>query len=284
MKFRKSVIPMAGPLHRDLPLQHVTTADGRAKHAIALHIEELLAAGIERIALVIQPNSSALLSELIAQFPSAIELIVQEQPLGFGHAVLCAESFVAGDAFLLQVCDHVFMTFGEKSCTAQLIEVAERENCPVSGVQATSEHQLSSFGVIGGRRLKGEEHLFAIDRVLEKPTPTVAEACCMIPGLRLGTYFGFFGAHALTAEVFTQLREVQGALGPGERLGLSEALDKLAARQRYLALQVHGHRVDLEGPFGILRAQMAVALHGPRRHQVLEVILEEMAAVMKREA
>jgi UTP--glucose-1-phosphate uridylyltransferase len=275
---------MAGQLHRDLPLQYITTADGRSKHAIALHIEELLASGIERIALVVQPNSPTLLSELIAQFPSAIELIIQEKPLGFGHAVLCAEKFVNGDPFLLQVCDHVFITFGEKSCTTQLIEVASRENCPVSGVQATSEHQLSSFGVIGGRRLKGEEHVFAIDRVLEKPTPTVAEACCMIPGLRLGTYFGFFGAHALTSDVFDRLREIQSGLGKEEKLGLSEALDKLAARQRYLALQVHGHRVDLEGPFGILRAQMAVALHGARRHEVLEVILEEMAAVIKREA
>jgi UTP--glucose-1-phosphate uridylyltransferase len=60
-------------------------------------------------------------------------------------------------------------------------------------------------------------------------------------------------------------------------LGLTEALAVLANREKYLAREVRGLRLDLEGPFGLLRAQVALALHGPRRDEVLEILLEEVA-------
>jgi UTP--glucose-1-phosphate uridylyltransferase len=60
-------------------------------------------------------------------------------------------------------------------------------------------------------------------------------------------------------------------------LGLTEALAALANREKYLAREVKGLRLDLEGPFGLLRAQVAVALHGSRRDEVLEILLEEVA-------
>jgi UTP--glucose-1-phosphate uridylyltransferase len=86
-----------------------------------------------------------------------------------------------------------------------------------------------------------------------------------------------FGAHALTNSVFSILRAQKSALPAGGRLGLTEALAVLSGRERYLALEVDGHRVDLESPFGLLRAQLALALHGTRRDEVLRVILEEVA-------
>jgi UTP--glucose-1-phosphate uridylyltransferase len=117
-----------------------------------------------------------------------------------------------------------------------------------------------------------------VETVLEKPTPTVAEEFCMIPGLRQGTYLALFGTHALTPLVFTLLRERRKLLEPQQKLGLTESLADLARRGRYLALEVQGRRVDLESPFGLLSAQLALALHGPRREEVLRLILEEVAA------
>jgi len=268
---------MGGVKHRDLPLQHLTTGEGLSKQTAALHIEELIAAGIEQTALIIRPGTAALFQELMAQFGSAIVLIEQREPRGFGHAVLCAEQWVDGQPFVLQLCDHVFITYAASSCTSQLIEVANVENCAVSGVQSTSESQLPYFGVIGGHRLKGQESLFAVDCVFEKPTPTVAEERCLVPGMRQGTYLGFFGVHALTPGIFQYLREQQAQLPEGQPLGLSESLAALLSHERYLALEVRGHRVDLESPFGILRAQLSLALHGTRRTEVLRLILEEVA-------
>ena len=99
----------------------------------------------------------------------------------------------------------------------------------------------------------------------------------MIPGFRQGTYLALFGTHALTPEVFQILREERASLEPGAKLGLTESLAVLAARQKYLALEVDGQRVDLESPFGLLRAQLALGLYGPRREEVLRLILEEVA-------
>lgn len=268
---------MAGPQHRDLPLQHITTGTGRTKRTIELHIEELLAAGIEQVALITSPGTAPLFDELTTQFRSSIVLIEQPEPLGFGHAVLCAEHWVNGQPLLLQVCDHVFITYAQSSCTQQLIEIACRESCAVSAVQITHESQLPYFGVIGGHRVKGQQALYTVETVFEKPTPTVAEQHCMVPGTRQGSYLGFFGTHALPPSIFEHLRTIHARLAAQEPLGLTESLALMLAHERYLALEVCGHRIDLEGPFGLLRAQVALALHGSRREEVLRLVLEEVA-------
>jgi len=95
VNFTKAIIPMARAAHRDLPLQQITTGDGRTKHVAALHIEELLEAGIEQVALITMPDAAALFDELVEQFGSSIVLIEQPEPRGFGHAVLCAERWAA---------------------------------------------------------------------------------------------------------------------------------------------------------------------------------------------
>jgi UTP--glucose-1-phosphate uridylyltransferase len=268
---------MGRPVHGDLPLQQVTTGDGGTSRVAALQIEELLSAGITQVALIIRPGNERVFSELHGQFGAALVAIEQPTPRGFGDALLCAESWLAGEQFVVQVCDHVFITHASESCTHQLVQVAEREDCAVSAVQVNAENQLPYFGVIGGSRVKGATRLYAIETVIEKPTPTVAEERCIIPGLRQGTYLALFGTHALTSQVFGILREQRAALTGDDKLGLTEALAVLAAREKFLALEVDGQRVDLETPFGLLRAQLALGLYGPRREEVLRLMLEEVA-------
>lgn len=268
---------MGRPVHGDLPLQHVTISDGGTKRVAALQIEELLEAGITQVGLVNRPGNERVFAELRDQFGSALVSISQPEPRGFGDAVLCAESWIAGEPFIVQVCDHVFITHAAVSCTRQLMDVAEREGCAVSAVQANAENQLPYFGAIGGTRVKDSNRLYTIETIIEKPTPTVAEEHCVIPGLRQGTYLMLFGTHALSPAVFQILRAQQAALPPDAKLGLTEALAALATREKYLALEVDGQRIDLETPFGLLRAQLALALYGPRREEVLRLMLEEVA-------
>lgn len=277
MRFKKAIIPMGSPVHGDLPLQHVTIADGTTRRVAALQIQELLEAGISQVALITRPGSGRSFDGLRAQFGDALVSIEQTDARGFGDAVLCAREWIAGEPFIVQVCDHVFITHAAASCTRQLVEVAMREECAVSGVQANSESQLPYFGAIGGTRVRASNRLYAIETVIEKPTPTVAEERCMIPGLRQGIYLQLFGTHALSPGVFQILQEQKSQLAPGAKLGLTEALAVLAAREKYLALEVDGQRVDLESPFGLLRAQLALALYGSRREEVLRLILEEVA-------
>jgi len=277
LKISKAVIPMAGPVHRDLPLQHITTGEGVTRHVAALQIDELLGAGIRSVALVMAPGTEPFFEVLRAQFGEALARIEQPAPKGFGDAILCAEAWVAAEPFILQVCDHVFVTQAADSCTKQLLTVASAEECSVSAVLATPESQLPYFGVVGGLRVANTTDLYTVATVIEKPTPTVAEELCMVPGLRQGTYLALFGTHVLTPRIFAVLREQRQDLGGRTRLGLTEALALLAKREKYLAREVRGLRLDLEGPFGLLRAQVALALHGPRREEVLEILLEEVA-------
>lgn len=277
MNVQKAVIPMAGPKHQELPLQHITTGNGSTRHVAALQIDELLSAGVRQVALVMAPGAEPFFEVLRRQFGDALARIEQREAAGFGDAILCAEPWVGGEPFVVQVCDHVSVSQAQASCMAQLLAVATREGCSVSSVLPTPEGQLPYFGVVGGARIAQAANLYAVSTVIEKPTPTVAEEQCMIPGLRHGTYLALFGGHVLTSQVFAILRAQQRGLAPGQRLGLTEALAVLATREKYLACEVRGLRLDLEGPFGLLRAQLALALHGPRRDEVMEILLEEVA-------
>ena len=123
----------------------------------------------------------------------------------------------------------------------------------------------------------GGEGLYQIERVVEKPSPTLAEQVLVVPGLRAGWYLCFFGLHVLTPAVFEILAEHGAGLEAGARLALSPALAALAARERYLAYEVQGRRYDLGAPYGMLTAQLALALAGRDREEVLAQLVELLA-------
>ena len=276
MKIHKAVITAAGPDQRHLPLQTIVSTSGETKPAIQLLLDEIFAAGIRNAALIVAPGQTDAFRAAVGPHLPQIEFIEQPEPLGYGHAVLCAQDFTDEEAFLLLVGDHLYLSNGETSCVRQLLETAEREECAVSAVQATREGKLPYYGAVGGKHIPGSRDLYHIENILEKPTPTVAEQTCVVPGLRLGHYLCFFGMHVLTPTVFTLL-EIARAASPAERLGLSPALATLATREKYLAARLSGRRADLEARLGVFRAQLALGLHGPAREAILAVLAEELA-------
>jgi UTP--glucose-1-phosphate uridylyltransferase len=136
-------------------------------------------------------------------------------------------------------------------------------------VQATREGLLHRFGAVAGRRVSPRSDLYRVDTVLEKPTPTEAEQRLLVPGLRAGYYLCFFGVHVLTPRVM----EILG----GGAATLSAALSELARHEQYLALEDEGRRYDLGARYGVLIAQLALALNGQDRAQVLSQLLELLA-------
>ena len=118
--------------------------------------------------------------------------------------------------------------------------------------------------------------LFEISHVLEKPTPTEAEQKLVVPGLRAGHYLCFFGMHVLTPTTMDLLKE-EAAQEAGRKIHLSAALAKLAARERYLASELSGRRYDIGVKYGLLIAQLALALDGQDREEVLIGLVELLA-------
>jgi UTP--glucose-1-phosphate uridylyltransferase len=276
MKIRKALVTAANPRQRTLPLQTLVDPNGEPKTALQIVIEEAAGAGIEEFCVIVCPGDEPAYAEACGELRSRIRFVPQATPRGYGHAVLCGRDFIGGEPFLHLVGDHLHVSQGAKSCARQLLDVATAENASVSAVQPTRESQITSYGAIGGRLVGGDQPLYQIETVLEKPTPSVAEQQLIVPGLRAGFYLCFFGLHVLDAEIFHLLEEQQAA-APDRPLGLSPALHALASRQRYLAFSVAGRRYDIGARYGLLLAQLALSLSGRERDHVLTQLVELLA-------
>jgi UTP--glucose-1-phosphate uridylyltransferase len=277
VKIRKAVITAAGRNQRNLPLQTLVDRDGLSKPALAILLEEVLHAGVEEIGLVICPADQGAFAAAAGPHANRVQFIEQRAPLGYGHAVACARQFAGNEAFLLLVGDHLYVSKDKTSCARQLLDIAAAESCAVSAVQATHESKLPYYGAVGARRLPGRAGLYQVDRVLEKPTPTVAEQKLIVPGLRAGHYLCFFGMHVLTPGVMEILQQLVDKAGDAGGVHLAEALAKMAESERYLACELQGRRYDIGVQYGLLTAQLALALHSKDRDEVLTLLLELLA-------
>lgn len=277
MEIRKAIITAAGANQRTLPLQTLVDRDGVAKTALAVIVEEALKAGIEEFAVVVQPGDEEAYRAAAGHHSSRLQFLEQKERLGYGHAVWLAKDFTAGKPVLLMVGDHVYLSRAAQSCAQQLIEVARREECIVSAVQATHESKLPYYGAIGGHLTDPHGHVYQVDAVVEKPTPTEAEQRLIVPGLRAGHYLCFFGMHVLTPGVFNLLDELVGLYGSKGGVHLSPALAKSVRSERYLALEIDGRRYDIGHKYGLLTAQLALALSGGDRDEVLTGLVDLLA-------
>ena len=272
MRIKKAVITAAGENQRTLPLQTVIDRDGREKSVLGILIEQALTANVEQICVVVWPGDESRYAQVAGTHGDAVRFVAQPQPLGYGHAVYCAREFVGRDAFLHMVGDHLYVST-EKSCAHKLVEMAEAEECSVSGVQPTRESLLARFGAVAGRRVAGRPGVYRVETVIEKPTPTEAEQRLMVPGIRAGYYLCFFGIHVFTPTVMDLL----GRMLEGGPVTLSAALAELARHEQYLAVEDAGRRYDIGARYGLLTAQLALALNGQDRNQVLAQLLELLA-------
>ena len=280
MKINKAVITAAGRDQRTLPMHMLVDRDGVKKTALQIIIEEALAAGIEEIGLVIAPGDQASFRQAAGAHAPRLSCIEQAEPRGYGHALLCARDFTAAQPFLHLVSDHLYVSDQTQRCAQQLVAVAAAENCAVSAVQATRESMLPYYGAVGGHRVPKSQDLYQIEIVREKPTPTQAEQELIVPGLRAGHYLCFFGMHVLTPGIMPLLA-AQLAAAAGKTIALSPALAELATTERYLALEVAGRRHNLGLKYGMLRAQLALALEGADREEVLAQLVELLAQRQK---
>jgi UTP--glucose-1-phosphate uridylyltransferase len=276
VEIKKAIITAAGKSQRTLPLQTLVDRDGATKTALRILIEEVLSAGIEEICVVVCPGDQAAYAAAAGGQGGRLRFVEQTASRGYGHAVFCAKDFVGNSAFLLLVGDHLYVSGGQKRAAQQLVERATLEKCAVSAVHATHESKLPYYGAVGGRLVAAQKGLYEIAEVLEKPTPTEAEQRLIVPGLRAGHYLCFFGMHALTPGVMELLAE--DVARAGDRVThLTTALAKLAKRERYLACELHGSRYDIGVKYGQLMAQLAQALDGKERDEVMIGLVELLA-------
>ncbi len=309
MQVKKAVITAAGRGARQYPASDtvqkamlpLVDCDGLTKPVLQIIAEEALDSGIEEICVVSAPGDEPYYRR---HFQSYIETLrsgfrgvqwaeeqasridellrrlrfaVQDEPLGYGHAVWCAREYAGRDPVLLLLGDHLYISKETRRCARQLLDLAESEACTVSAVQATREHLIHQYGTIQGKRQHGRPEVYSIDEVIEKPNPTTAELRLQVPGMRAGYYLCYFGMHVLTPGLFDILDEVVKTHGrdSGE-IQLTSALNLLGRREKYLALETRGVRHNLGVKYGVVDAQIALALSGVDREEMLSGLLESL--------
>lgn len=275
MKVRKAVITAGSPSQRSLPLQTLIDGDGEEKAVLQILVEEAFRANIKEIAIVVQPGDEDTFAKVVGEYAGKLTFIQQAEPRGYGHALSLTQNFVGDEPFLHLVGDHLYVSANERGCAEHLVRTAEEQGCAISAVQETRENLLPYFGTIGGRCLPGHQDLYEVDAVIEKPTPTLAEQELIVPGIRAGHYLCFFGMHVLTPAVLRILDEQLA--DEGARPSLSEALQQLAQREKFLALVMQDRRYDVGVKYGLLTAQLAVSLNGQDRDEVLTRLLTLLA-------
>lgn len=276
MKIPKAVITAAGPNQHSLPLQNVVDRNGDIRTALQLIVEEAVLAGVRDICVIICPGDAPAYRKAAGEYASDLTFVEQDHPRGYGDALYRAANFVGNEAFLHLVGDHLYISQTQQGSAQQLVEIAQAESCSVSAVQATRENQLSMFGAIGGNRLSNRSGMYEVTRVIEKPTPTQAEQDLIVAGLRSSHYLCMFGIHVLTPSVMEILKEDvdNDAL---EQVQLSPALARLADRERYLAAEIEGVRYNIGVKYGLLMSQLALALSGRDRDDILTQMLDLVA-------
>ncbi len=275
MTIKKAVVTSASPRQHSLPLHNVVDQAGEGRTALQLILNEAVQAGVQEICVVICPGDAPSYREAAGEYASHLTFVEQDNPRGYGDALFRAANFVGDESFLHLVGDHLYLSQTQQGCAQQLVQLAETESCSVSAVQSTREHQLHLFGAIGGRRVPKRSNLYEVERVAEKPTPTQAEQELIVAGLRSSHYLCFFGMHVLTPTVMDLLR--QKANESKDPFQLSCALAELAGRERYLAAEIEGQRYNIGVKYGLLKAQLALALSGKDRDDILSELLELVA-------
>lgn len=282
-KVRKAVIPAAGfgtrflPATKAQPKEMIPIVD---KPTIQYNVEELIAAGIEEILIITSRNKGSIMDhfdyspelenalkekgkeELLEVSKSISEMvdihyIRQKEAKGLGHAILYAKTFVGDEPFAVLLGDDV--VYSDKPCIGQLIEVYNKYEASVLGVQQVADEDVSKYGIIEGDVI--ENRTYSVDGMIEKPSLDEAP-----------TNVAILGRYVLTPEIFDALENT--GKGKGGEIQLTDAILKLRDTQEIYAYDFEGVRYDAGNKLGFMKASVEYAL----RH---EEVKDDFKAYLK---
>jgi len=97
--------------------------------------------------------------------------------------------------------------------------------------------------------------------------------------LRMAHYLCFFGMHVLSPLVVAILGDLLKDAPEQRSVSLASAFEALDGRERHLAVELQGRRYDLDERYGLLTAQLALALDGEQRAEILAQIVTLLADI-----
>jgi UTP--glucose-1-phosphate uridylyltransferase len=286
-KITKAVFPVAGMGSRFLPATKATAKEMLPvvdKPLIQYAVEEAVAAGITDMIFITGRNKRAiedhfdkayeLEATLEAQGKKELLRIVQEvvpkhinciyirqaEPLGLGHAVLCAEPIIHDEAFAVILADDLID--GDNAIMKQMVDVYGRHQCSVLGVQDVPRAHTKQYGIVSATNI--EPNIEKIHGIVEKPKPEDAPSTLAV-----------VGRYILTPRIFKHLKEIKP--GAGGEIQLTDGIAALMQYESMLAYRFDGIRYDCGSKLGYLKAQVAFGLKHKEVHTEFSAYLKEMS-------
>ncbi|WP_064581148.1 UTP--glucose-1-phosphate uridylyltransferase GalU [Streptobacillus moniliformis] len=295
MKIRKAIIPAAGlgtrvlPATKAQPKEMLSIVD---KPALQYLVEELIESGIQEILIITGRNKQAIENHF--DYSYELEAILKEKgkeelfnevqniskminmyyvrqklPLGLGHAISCAESFVADEPFLILLGDDIIYTDKEKGeipVSKQLIDAYEKNGCgSFIGVQKVPRRDLNKYGIIKQSK-KIEDKIYEIEDFVEKPNIEDAPS-----------EFAALGRYILEPQIFKYLKEEKTI---DYEIQLTPAILKMAKDNvsKLYSYEFDGLRYDTGDKFGMFKANVEFGLRHPELKEKIKEYLKELKA------
>lgn len=285
-KVRKAIIPAAGLGTRFLPATKAIAKEMLPiidKPTIQFIVEEAIASGIEDILVVtgkakrpiedhfdsnfelehnLEKSGKKELLALVEETTGIrLHFIRQKRPLGLGHAVLQAKSFVGNEPFVVMLGDDIMVD--DVPLTKQLINDYDKTKASTLAVMPIPHEDTSKYGVIDPTS-EVSKGLYDVNAFVEKPKPEDAPSDLAI-----------IGRYLLKPEIFDILETQEPGLG-GE-IQLTDAIDTLNRTQRVFAREFTGKRYDVGNKLGMLEANIEYGLKHPEIKNELKAYLKELA-------
>jgi UTP--glucose-1-phosphate uridylyltransferase len=214
---------------------------GRNKRAIEDHFDKAyeLETELER------KNKDQLLDMVRSVLPEGVRCIYirQAEPLGLGHAVLCAQPVVGDDPFAVILADDLMDS--QPPAMARMAQIFAVEQCSLLGVEEVARDQTQSYGIVTTDKMQGDTA--RIHSIVEKPQPKDAPS-----------NLGVIGRYVLTNRVFELLSQVTP--GAGGEIQLTDAISALLKHEPALAVRLPGRRFDCGSKLGYLKATVEYGL------------------------
>jgi len=292
-KIRKVVIPVAGlgtrglPFTKEIPKEMLPILD---IPTIQFIVEEVIAAGIEQVIFVTSRGKNALqdyfdsspaldaflrkrgkeeLADKLQKIGNLCEVLSvrQKEPLGLGHAVLCAKPIVGNENFAVCLGDEMFPPWDEwnrkEPALRLLVKTSEELKCSVVGTVEVSPQETKSYGIIKIAEPTISDKPVRVLETVEKPSPEKAPS-----------RFAIVGRYVFDPVIFDYLEATQK--GAGGEIQLTDGMMKLSEREGLYAVKIKGCRYDIGNQFQYLKAQIDEGLRRPALAPLLKDYLKSL--------
>ncbi len=290
-KITKAVFPVAGMGSRFLPATKVSPKEMMPivdKPLIQYAVEEAVAAGITDMVFITGRNKRSIedhfdkayeleaelemrgkdeLLRLVREVtPSNINCIYirQVEPLGLGHAVLCAKPVVQDEPFAVLLADDLIDD--GTPIIKQMTDVFQQNQCSILGVQNVPRENTRQYGIVSSVTLT--DNLEQVNGIVEKPNPEDAP-----------TTLAVVGRYILTPRIFHYLEKVQ--VGAGGEIQLTDGIAALMHEEKMLAYRFTGTRYDCGSKLGYLEAMVAFGLKHPEVREEFSAFLRDLKLPVK---